>query len=183
MSNINLHISSNFLKLLCIGKRCFQPSVAKLSQIMYFIHWAPMLVQIFSWTGVPDYQKFHLLAPVTADKFLIEKHMIKLIWRNLWMILYGMSRDQPRISTFGDHKSQLFLLSGSHLKIPWFYYFFHHSQYGFVFQNVYWFWVIFIVLVQGVPWPLTMKDYFYYFLRQFLAAKCFFTSMNSLIIT
>ena len=45
-----------------------------------------MLVQIFSWTGVSDYQKLHLLAQATADKFLIEKHMNKLIWRNLWML-------------------------------------------------------------------------------------------------
>ena len=89
MSKINLHISSNFFKLLCIGKRCFQPEVAKSSHIMCFINWAPMLVQIFPWTGVSDYQKLHLLAPATADKFLIEKHMNKLIWRNLWMMLYG----------------------------------------------------------------------------------------------
>ena len=87
MSKINLHISSNFFKLLCIGKRCFQPEVAKSSHIMCFINWAPMLVQIFPWTGVSDYQKLHLVAPATADKFLIEKHMNKLIWRNLWMML------------------------------------------------------------------------------------------------
>ena len=89
MSKINLHISSNFFKLLCIGKRCFQPEVAKSSHIMCFMNWAPMLVQIFPWTGVSDYQKLHLVAPATADKFLIEKHMNKLIWRNLWMMLCG----------------------------------------------------------------------------------------------
>ena len=89
MSKINLHISSNFFKLLCIGKRCFQPEVAKSSHIMCFMNWAPMLVQIFPWTGVSDYQKLHLLAPATADKFLIEKHMNKLIWRNLWMMLFS----------------------------------------------------------------------------------------------
>ena len=87
MSKINLHISSNFFKLLCIGKRCFQPEVAKLSHIMCFMNWAPMLVQIFPWTGVSDYQKLHLVAPATADKFLIEKHMNKLIWCNLWILL------------------------------------------------------------------------------------------------
>ena len=91
MSKINLHISSNFFKLLCIGKRCFQPEVAKSSHIMCFMNWAPMLVQIFPWTGVSDYQKLHLVAPATADKFLIEKHINNLIWRNLWMMLCGMS--------------------------------------------------------------------------------------------
>ena len=89
MSKINLHISSNFFKLLCIGKRCFQPEVAKSSQFMCFINSAPMLVQIFSWTGVSEYQKLNLYAPATADKFLIEKHMNKFIWRNLWMMLFG----------------------------------------------------------------------------------------------
>ena len=38
MSKINLHISSNFFKLLCIGKRCFQPEVAKSSHIMCFMN-------------------------------------------------------------------------------------------------------------------------------------------------
>ena len=52
MSKKNLHISSNFLELLCIGMRCFQPEVAKSSQFMCFIGWAPMLVHITSWTGV-----------------------------------------------------------------------------------------------------------------------------------
>ena len=51
MSKINLHISSNFFKLLCIGKRCFQPEVSKSLQFMCFISWAPMLVHITSWTG------------------------------------------------------------------------------------------------------------------------------------
>ena len=37
ISKINLHISSNFLKLLCFGKRCFQPEVAKSSRFMCFI--------------------------------------------------------------------------------------------------------------------------------------------------
>ena len=88
MSKINLHISSNFFKLLCIGKRCFQPEVAKSSHIMCFMDWAPMLVQIFPWTGVSDYQKLHLVAPATADKFLIEKHTNKLFWRHLWTKLF-----------------------------------------------------------------------------------------------
>ena len=38
MSKINLHISSNFLNLLCFGKRCFQPEVDKSSQFMSFIN-------------------------------------------------------------------------------------------------------------------------------------------------
>ena len=41
MSKINLHISSNFLKLLCFGKRCFQPEVAKSSQFMCFTRELP----------------------------------------------------------------------------------------------------------------------------------------------
>jgi len=48
-----------------------------------------MLFQIFSWTGVSEYQKLNLYAPAIADKFLIEMHMNKLIWRNLWMMLFG----------------------------------------------------------------------------------------------
>merc|ERR1712226_353368 len=38
MSKINLHISSNFCKLLWIGKRCFQPEVAKSSKFLCFIN-------------------------------------------------------------------------------------------------------------------------------------------------
>ena len=77
MSKINLHVSSNFLKLLCIEKRCFQSEKAKSSQFLCFINWAPMLVHITSWTRVQGYQKLHLLALATADKFLIEKYRDK----------------------------------------------------------------------------------------------------------
>ena len=74
----------------------------------------------------------------------------------------GKSHVKGSTTNFRIWRSQkpTFLLTGSHLKITWLYYFFHHSQYGFVFKYVYWFCVTFIVLVQGVPWPLAMKDYF-----------------------
>ena len=38
MSKINLHISSNFLKLLCIEKRCFQSEAANTSNFLCFIN-------------------------------------------------------------------------------------------------------------------------------------------------
>ena len=99
MSKINLHISSNFFKLLCIGKRCFQPEVAKSSQFMCFLNWAPMLVNITSWTGVWGFQKLHLLALAAADNFLIEKHRNKLIWRHLWMMLCGCIEKCRKVMT------------------------------------------------------------------------------------